>query len=79
VSASGITLPYDQSLERVGSCGVPAMHSQARIVDPDGIEVPPGTVGEIAIKGPEVKLGWPSRTRRRRRCATAGATPATSG
>jgi fatty-acyl-CoA synthase len=58
VSASGITLPYDQSLERVGSCGVPAMHSQARIVDPDGVEVPPGTVGEIAIKGPEVMLGY---------------------
>ncbi len=58
VSASGITLPYDQSLSRVGSCGVPAMHSQARIVDTDGNEVPPGTVGEIAIKGPEVMVGY---------------------
>ena len=34
VSASGITLPYHQSMEKVGSCGVPAMHSQARICDP---------------------------------------------
>ena len=42
VSASGITLPYDQALERVGSCGVPAMHSEARIVDADDNEVPPG-------------------------------------
>jgi fatty-acyl-CoA synthase len=58
VSASGITLPYHQALERVGSCGVPAMHSQARIVDADGNEVPPGTVGEIAIKGPEVMQGY---------------------
>jgi fatty-acyl-CoA synthase len=58
VSASGTTLPYDQSLERVGSCGVPAMHSQARIVDEAGNEVPPGTVGEIAIKGPEVMMGY---------------------
>jgi len=58
VSASGITLPYHQALERVGSCGVPAMHSQARIVDEDGNEVPPGTVGEIAIKGPEVMAGY---------------------
>lgn len=58
VSASGITLPYHQALERVGSCGVPAMHSEARIVDADGNEVPPGTVGEIAIKGPEVMLGY---------------------
>ena len=58
VSASGITLPYHQTMERVGSCGVPAMHSQARIVDTDGNEVPPGTVGEIVIKGPEVMTGY---------------------
>ena len=58
VSASGITLPYHQSLERVGSCGVPAMHSRARICDPDGNEVAPGTVGEICIKGPEVMVGY---------------------
>ena len=58
VSASGITLPYHQSMEKVGSCGVPAMHSQARICDPDGNEVPPGNVGEICIKGPEVMQGY---------------------
>jgi fatty-acyl-CoA synthase len=58
VSASGITLPYHQALEKVGSCGVPAMHSQARICDADGNEVPPGTVGEICIKGPEVMQGY---------------------
>ena len=58
VSASGITLPYDQALERVGSCGVPAMHSQARIVDGEGDEVGPGVVGEIVIKGPEVMVGY---------------------
>ncbi len=58
VSASGMTLPYDQALGRAGSCGVPAMHSQARIVDTEGVEVSPGTVGEIAIKGPEVMAGY---------------------
>ena len=58
VSASGITLPYHQALEKVGSCGVPAMHSQARICDRDGNEVPAGTVGEICIKGPEVMQGY---------------------
>jgi fatty-acyl-CoA synthase len=58
VSASGITLPYKESLSRVGYCGVPAMHSQAKIVDEDGNECPPGVVGEIAIKGPEVMIGY---------------------
>jgi fatty-acyl-CoA synthase len=58
VSASGITLPYDQSLERIGSCGVPAMHSEARIVDADGNTCPPGAIGEIAIRGPEVMSGY---------------------
>jgi fatty-acyl-CoA synthase len=59
VSASGITLPYHQTLEKVGSCGVPAMHSEARIVDPEtGAELPDGEVGEIAIRGPEVMSGY---------------------
>jgi len=58
VSASGITLPYEESMTRVGSCGVPAMHSQARIVDADDMEVGPGIVGEIVIKGPEVMQGY---------------------
>ena len=58
VSASGITLPYEQGLERVGSCGVPAMHSEARIVDDDNVECPNGTVGEISIRGPEVMSGY---------------------
>jgi fatty-acyl-CoA synthase len=34
------------------------MRSEAKIVDPDGVEVPPGTVGEIAIRGPEVMAGY---------------------
>ncbi len=58
VSASGITLPYHEALTRVGFCGVPAMHSQARIVDEDGNECPPDVVGEIVIKGPEVMAGY---------------------
>ena len=58
VSASGITLPYHEAFTRVGFCGVPAMHSQAKIVDEDGNECPPDMVGEIAIKGPEVMVGY---------------------
>jgi fatty-acyl-CoA synthase len=58
VSASGITLPYHEAFARVGFCGVPAMHSQAKIVDEEGNECPPDVVGEIVIKGPEVMTGY---------------------
>ena len=58
VSASGITLPYREAFTRAGYCGVPARHSQARIVDEQGRDCPPGEVGEIVIKGPEVMAGY---------------------
>jgi fatty-acyl-CoA synthase len=38
----------------VGSCGKPAAHGQARIVDGVGIDVVPGERGEILIRGPNV-------------------------
>ncbi len=36
----------------VGAIGVPGFGWQAKIIDPDGAEVEPGKVGELAIKGP---------------------------
>lgn len=43
---------------RVGTTGLPAKHCQARIVDDRGDEVPPGTRGEIEVKGPNVMRGY---------------------
>jgi len=40
------------------SAGRAAPHSEVRIVDADGIEVPRGTVGEIAVRGGHVMLGY---------------------
>ncbi|MFJ4291878.1 long-chain-fatty-acid--CoA ligase [Cupriavidus sp. NPDC089707] len=43
---------------RMGSVGVPAFTVEIRIVDPEGREVPRGTVGEITVRGPGVMLGY---------------------
>lgn len=46
---------YDPDvLERPGSIGKPTFNTAARIVDEEGRDVPPGTVGELLLKGPRV-------------------------
>ena len=49
------------------SIGVPVFNTVARILDDDGRELPPGGIGEIAIRGPMVVPGYwrkPEATRR---------------
>ncbi len=40
------------------SAGRATLSTEVRIVDPQGIEVPRGTVGEVAVRGPNVMLGY---------------------
>jgi fatty-acyl-CoA synthase len=42
----------------VGSCGKPALHGEARIIDRDGKDVAQGERGEILIRGPHVMAGY---------------------
>lgn len=46
----------DPALAR--SCGRPAAHSEMKIVDPEGIEVPRGEVGEIVARGDHMMSGY---------------------
>jgi long-chain acyl-CoA synthetase len=50
--------PY-KGERRVGSIGLPLPSTYARIVDPEtGKLLPPGTVGELLIRGPQVMQGY---------------------
>ena len=43
-----------ENIDHVGAIGVPGYGWQAKIIRPDGSEVNPGEVGELAVKGPGV-------------------------
>ncbi len=46
---------------KFGSIGTPIGNVEIQIVDVEGKELPPGEIGEIAIKGPNVMLGYWNR------------------
>jgi len=41
-----------------GNIGLPMPGTEMKLIDDDGHEVPPGTPGEIAIRGPQVMAGY---------------------
>ncbi len=41
-----------------GNIGLPMPNTELSLLDDDGAEVPPGTPGEIAIRGPQVMAGY---------------------
>jgi long-chain acyl-CoA synthetase len=41
-----------------GNIGLPMPNTEMMLIDDDGREVPPGTPGEIAIRGPQVMAGY---------------------
>jgi len=51
-------LPPHEQDEFPGSAGRPALNVETRIVDPDGNEVPVGTVGEIVHRSPQLIHGY---------------------
>lgn len=50
---------------KVGSIGIPVPSTEAKIVDlATGRDLPPGQVGELAVRGPQVMMGyWPEARR----------------
>lgn len=62
-----------------GTIGIPVPSTELRCLDDDGNEVPPGTPGEIAARGPRsCSATGSARTRPRRASSTASSARATS-
>lgn len=56
-SPSATCNPVD-STAYSGNIGLPMPSTELRLLDDEGREVPPGTPGEIAIRGPQVMAGY---------------------
>jgi fatty-acyl-CoA synthase len=57
-TVTGLPLDRDIIGRKAGSCGLPAMLIEIRIVTPNGEEAAPGEVGEMWLKGPSVTPGY---------------------
>jgi acyl-CoA synthetase (AMP-forming)/AMP-acid ligase II len=58
MSSVTCVLRGEDAIRKMGSVGTPVINVEARIVDPDGNEVPTGQVGEIVYRGPTVMQGY---------------------
>jgi long-chain acyl-CoA synthetase len=46
---------------RLGSVGNPVIGVETAVIGPDGMPLPPGEVGELCVRGPNVMLGYWNR------------------
>jgi len=64
LSPVATALPWDEHIlegpgsERLKSCGVATVGCEVLVVNEEGKEVPPNTVGEIIVRGDNVMLGY---------------------
>lgn len=58
---AGTVLDSIHAYDKAGSCGRPFLHTEIRLVDLEGNDVPVGETGEIMMKGPNVMKGYWNR------------------
>lgn len=56
-----LSLTRQDAAKKIGSAGVPAMHTEVRIVDEDGSDTTPGETGELWVRGPNITPGYWNR------------------
>ncbi|MCK6545438.1 long-chain fatty acid--CoA ligase [Myxococcota bacterium] len=58
-SPTALILDTERALDKLGSCGLPALHNEVILVDREGVRITePGVVGEIWVRGPNVCPGY---------------------
>jgi fatty-acyl-CoA synthase len=58
VGVNCFSMTDEDALRKMGSVGKPIFHSQMRLADINGNDVPTGETGELIIKGPHVCIGY---------------------
>jgi len=53
-----ILMPRNMGGDKIGSCGLPNFFTDAWIEGKDGTRLPPGQIGEIVARGPNVMSGY---------------------
>jgi fatty-acyl-CoA synthase len=56
--ANNFWLPPDRVRDKTTSVGFPLFHVDMKVINEDGSECPPGTAGELLIRGPHVTPGY---------------------
>ena len=60
-SPAVLTLDREDAARKAGSSGKPVLHTEVRIVRPDGTDAASGELGELWVKGPNVTPGYWNR------------------
>ena len=60
-SPAVLTLDREDAVRKAGSAGKPVLHTEVRIVRPDGRDAVIGELGELWVKGPNVTPGYWNR------------------
>jgi acyl-CoA synthetase (AMP-forming)/AMP-acid ligase II len=57
-SEGGLMCSHRGRDRRIGTIGFPLKYQRLRILDPDGVELPPGQAGEVVVSGPQKSYGY---------------------